>query len=495
MKKNFIALCAVLALTISTAFAQGGDEKKERTNYFMSKPNQNWFINIEGSINWWGGSDKLSFKNEFGDNSHIFNPKDFGFGGSLSFGKWITHKVALRLAYDVHQSKTWLPGNVNKNNDNGYMFNNLTEKDFFTDFDGYDGVNGYADVKFMFHNIHADVMFNLAGVFSGKFNPKRVYTPVLYAGGGLGYVTQNITKKNWYDIVGAGKMENKETGHVYRPNYEFTFNAGFMNVFRLSKSLDLHFDLQYMLTVWGIDSYLKEYNSLVKGKETVSRRIDQNLGAAIGLTWTIGGKQFDSPSACDNSEYEKKNSDLEKDLNECNKNLDECTNNLDECNKSLNESNAAIEEYRKKLVDTDGDGIPDLWDNCPEERGKVENAGCPVREKVSADFDEMINYEVGKADLKPSTYTHLDKLVKILNENPTYMVALDGHTDNTGSDAVNDSLSQKRVDNVKSYLVEKGIDASRITAKGHGSSEPLLPNTSKANRAKNRRTEVRLIHE
>lgn len=483
----------MMALTLSTAFAKGGDENKQRVYYFTSKLNQNWFINIDGSINWWGGSDKLNFNNEFGNNSHIFNAKDFGFGGGLSFGKWITHNLAVRIGYDVYGAKTWLPGSINKGYGNGFMFNDLAEEDFYTDFEGNGaGFNdeGYARVKFTHHNIHADVMLNMIEVFGGDFNPDRVYTPVLFAGGGVGYVSPTLTKDNWYDIVGAKGDKN----------WELTLDAGLMNVFRLSKSVDLHIDLKYMITRWSVDSWEDEYHTFFQNhsdafNENRSRRLDQNLGVNIGLTWTIGGKHFDSTVPCDYTPYEDKIKNLEKDLEDCNKALEECNSNLDDCNKNLNDCNNALDDCNKKLVDTDGDGIPDLWDNCPEERGKLENGGCPIREKVSANFDQMINYEVNKADLKASTYPHLDKLVSILNDNPTYWVTIDGHTDNSGTDEINDPLSQARVDNVKAYLVEKGIDPSRIIARGHGSHQPLVPNTSKENMAKNRRTEVRLAHE
>jgi outer membrane protein OmpA-like peptidoglycan-associated protein len=492
-----------MAFSVNSAFAKGGDgkkEKKERTYYFTSKLSKNWFINIDGSINWWGGSDKLNFNNEFGNNSLIFNAKDFAWGGGLSFGKWITHNLAIRLAYDVNGAKTWLPGSVDKAYGNDFMFNGLSEDDFYyptaaddvaEDFQGdFNEGRGYAKVKFLHHNIHADVMINLAEVFGADFKPDRVYTPILFAGGGVGYVSPMVTKDNWYDVVGAkGKK-----------NWELTLDAGFMNVFRLSKSVDLHFDVKYMITRWSADSWEDEYHvffdSHSDGFDAYrSRRLDQNLGVNVGLTWTIGGKQFESAIACDYTPYEDRIKELEKDLEDCNKNLDECNKNAENCNKNLNDCNNALEDCNKKLVDTDGDGIPDLWDACPEERGKIENGGCPVREKVSANFDQMINYETNKSDLKPSTYPHLDKLVTILNENPTYWVTIDGHTDNAGSDEINDPLSQARVDNVKGYLIEKGIDPSRIIARGHGSHEPLVPNTSKANMAKNRRTEVRLAHE
>ncbi len=140
--------------------------------------------------------------------------------------------------------------------------------------------------------------------------------------------------------------------------------------------------------------------------------------------------------------------------------------------------------------DRDGDGVPDKTDKCPDEPGKPENDGCPVYEKVS--FSKHINFEVNKSTLTQSSYKWIDKLYDIMVADSTCWVKLDGHTDNTGTDAINDPLSQARVDVIKDYLIQKGIAPNRIKAVGHGSHEPLVPNTSKANRAKNRRTEINI---
>lgn len=140
--------------------------------------------------------------------------------------------------------------------------------------------------------------------------------------------------------------------------------------------------------------------------------------------------------------------------------------------------------------DRDGDGVPDKTDKCPDEPGKPENDGCPIYEKVS--FSKHINFEVNKSNLTADSYKWIDKLYDIMVADSTCWVKLDGHTDNSGNDAINDPLSQARVDVIKDYLVQKGIDPKRIVAKGHGSHEPLVPNTSKANKAKNRRTEINI---
>lgn len=142
--------------------------------------------------------------------------------------------------------------------------------------------------------------------------------------------------------------------------------------------------------------------------------------------------------------------------------------------------------------DTDSDGIQDSEDECPEEPGLPENNGCPIYEKV--EFATNIGFETGKAILTQESYPYLDQLVQLLNDNPDCWVKLDGHTDSTGSDAVNIKLSQKRVDSIRDYLTDKGINPNRIVAKGHGSSKPIAPNDTAEGRALNRRVEINLAH-
>lgn len=142
--------------------------------------------------------------------------------------------------------------------------------------------------------------------------------------------------------------------------------------------------------------------------------------------------------------------------------------------------------------DTDGDGIQDSEDECPEEPGTPENNGCPIYEKV--EFATHIGFQTGSSKLTAESYPYLDQLVQLMIDNPDCWVKLDGHTDNTGSDAINNKLSQQRVDSIKFYLVDKGINPNRIIARGHGSSKPIAPNDTAEGRAKNRRVEINLAH-
>jgi hypothetical protein len=106
---------------------------------------------------------------------------------------------------------------------------------------------------------------------------------------------------------------------------------------------------------------------------------------------------------------------------------------------------------------------------------------------------EGCNFETGKATLQPEAYEVLDGLVAYMNRKDDEKIELGGHTDNVGSAASNLKLSQDRANAVMDYLISKGIDASRITAKGYGMTVPIASNKTEDGRAQNRRTEVKIL--
>ncbi len=108
---------------------------------------------------------------------------------------------------------------------------------------------------------------------------------------------------------------------------------------------------------------------------------------------------------------------------------------------------------------------------------------------------QNIYFAPGSARLDPSSYPALDQIVQLLKENPTVIVEIQGHTDNTGSLALNMKLSQQRAEAVKRYLVEHGIEEDRLIAKGYGPKKPIAPNDTPENRAKNRRVEIVVLGE
>lgn len=106
-----------------------------------------------------------------------------------------------------------------------------------------------------------------------------------------------------------------------------------------------------------------------------------------------------------------------------------------------------------------------------------------------------IFFEIGKADLNTVASTDLDKLVKYLKDNTTARLEIQGHTDNTGSTTINNRLSQDRAQNVVSFLIRQGVNKSRLSAKGYGSSQPIDTNNTIEGRANNRRVEVKILGE
>ena len=162
-------------------------------------------------------------------------------------------------------------------------------------------------------------------------------------------------------------------------------------------------------------------------------------------------------------------------------------------------------------VDKDSDGLNDADDKCPDQpetkNGYQDDDGCPdeiptALKKFSGSV-QGVNFKSGSAELLPASLKILDAAAKALAEFPNLKVEVGGHTDDVppgkgGAFADNQALSQARADTVKTYLISKGVDEARLTAKGYGDSVPVTaPGKLKggalnAARTKNRRVEFKL---
>ncbi len=147
--------------------------------------------------------------------------------------------------------------------------------------------------------------------------------------------------------------------------------------------------------------------------------------------------------------------------------------------------------------DRDGDGVLDKDDRCPDMKGSVANAGCPevteAVQKALNDYAKTILFDTGKSTIKAQSAKVLNDIVAILKEYPNSKFTVEGHTDSTGSDTLNQRLSDSRANAVKEYLVENGVDAFRLSAMGYGESRPIDSNATRAGRANNRRVEINLV--
>jgi OOP family OmpA-OmpF porin len=179
------------------------------------------------------------------------------------------------------------------------------------------------------------------------------------------------------------------------------------------------------------------------------------------------------------------------DMNGCPKDSDNdgVTDDMDRC------PDVAGIMALKGCPDADGDGVADLDDRCPNVKGNLANKGCP--EITKADIVRItyigskIFFENNSDKLKVASLSQLDELAKILYKYEGASLTIEGHTDSVGADDFNMTLSQKRSDSVKQYLIGKGILDTRLTAVGFGETKPVASNKTSLGKAKNRRVELK----
>lgn len=154
--------------------------------------------------------------------------------------------------------------------------------------------------------------------------------------------------------------------------------------------------------------------------------------------------------------------------------------------------------------DKDGDQLPDNVDKCPDVPGPPDLQGCPppeeeeevVLESERIRINNQILFEFGSDRIDPRSFKLLDEVAVVLTKNPDVgPVLIEGHTDNVGSREANMNLSKRRAGAVVKYLVGKGISQKRLRSEGYGFDKPIATNDTPLGRAKNRRTEFKLVEE
>ena len=142
--------------------------------------------------------------------------------------------------------------------------------------------------------------------------------------------------------------------------------------------------------------------------------------------------------------------------------------------------------------DEDNDGVSDKSDLCPATASgnTVNEVGCAEIQNITL---EGVNFRSGSAQLTAQSLPILDDAATKLNRFPALKIEVAGHTDSAGRAASNQSLSQRRAESVRNYLISKNVNASNLTAKGYGETTPVAVNTTAAGRAQNRRVELKIL--
>ncbi len=146
--------------------------------------------------------------------------------------------------------------------------------------------------------------------------------------------------------------------------------------------------------------------------------------------------------------------------------------------------------------DTDGDGIQDSEDKCPEVFGLIENEGCPkMTEKVKdrlEKIEQLILFETDQDILTEEALISLEEVYSILIQYPNLNIIVEGHTDDTGGVNYNQELSEKRVATVLRFLIKRGISSSKIKSAAYGETRPLRTNSTSEGRRYNRRVQFNI---
>ena len=332
----------------------------------------------------------------------------------------------------------------------------------------------------------------LSGVFTlgtiNWLNKQAVVLPYVSVGGGYMRFHSQVGTES-----GMGYVDQDGAPQTEKPDAASTFYipVGIGAKFNIATGINL--DLSYQANFTG-----HQYFDGTMG----SGSRDRFSGLRAGIEFALGNKSKPQLAVVNAP------AQLAMDLYEQNQALKRQIVQSDE------ENHQAIEGLRGQLEaakkDSDGDGVADIFDKCPntESGVRVDGAGCPLpqpkqiikQEKVVVTqedrkvVDEAIKdleFDLSKATIRASSLPSLDRVAELLI-NKNFSLKLAGHTDNTGSDALNMRLSKERAEAVKAYLVSKGANASRIEAVGYGSSQPIATNATAEGRQQNRRVEFTL---
>jgi outer membrane protein OmpA-like peptidoglycan-associated protein len=135
-------------------------------------------------------------------------------------------------------------------------------------------------------------------------------------------------------------------------------------------------------------------------------------------------------------------------------------------------------------------------DKCPDDKGVSSNSGCPTStDQMEGQVQRIANeihFETNKAELVIASLAKLNELVILLRENPETKIIVSGHTDDVGTEDSNYILSEKRAQSVVNYLMEMGIQKTRMTALAFGEKQLKMNRITQDARANNRRVEIKI---
>lgn len=313
----------------------------------------------------------------------------------------------------------------------------------------------------------------LSGIYS--FFPEKRWTPFLQ--GGLG-AAAGIGSKTWNDL---GARAGLGLDYFVIPDLSLSAVVHYFYTSKIGASTNE----SHSIVPGAALTYYFGCCSECKNKKKAQPAPAAKTAAAPAAVDSDGDGVIDSKDQCPDS---PKGSMV--DANGCPKDSDRdgVADDKDQCPDS---PKGSIVDAKGCPKDSDGDGVTDDEDKCPDtpKGTPVNDKGCPklkASEKVSIELKVL--FDTAKADVKPEYDAEIKRVAEFMANYPETSAEIEGHTDNVGSEAGNVSLSQRRADSVRQYLISKyKVDAKRLTAKGYGPKQPLASNDTPEGRTKNRR--------
>ena len=440
MKKVFITMIAFLAIS-STVMADG---HVDSVRYLTTKAWKNWYISASATCNWWQGSMRApeGFENSY--TAVEWGKPTFGFNAFV--GKWINHKVAVRLGYSntrinsyvygLNPNSTWMnflyDGTFTYEMDeNGHYVLNGSGNPHLISYEGEAVEDKIYRTSMRYHRLQAVFLFSPIDFFQGYYNENRIWTPVLYVSMGGAYTSKDFFAiKTLVDNRRAVKEHaDEQVPELYRTgsNFELALGAGLSNNFRVAKHFDINLDLNWTFQRWTLDSWEHEIGE----GEGWSRpkRFDNMYTASLGLIYYFT-REYDLPVNC--------------------------------CNE--------MDSLKKKLAEFVCPEVPEQ-EPCDT---IVKFVNMQTEDILSYPFSIFFNRDSYQL-MSRRDIVNLREIANVAKENG-YKLKLTGSCDSaTATPAYNQTLSENRCNKIKSELMELGIPADQIIIEPIGGVKQLDP--------------------
>ncbi len=412
-----------------------------------SKRFNDWSISVGAGVPLVQSADLTSIKNGNGKNV-------VGYSAYFSIDKAITHAFGLKLQYDRGETRQgWFNTKTDNATGNGYQDLGARTQ--------YDAISLLGDL-------------NLSNLLR-RVDNHSPYRWALHAYAGVGTLAYRAYLE---DAAGQRLMTEVKP---------FKFNSLFAQAgaglkYKASRRIDIEGRVMYMVT--GDDQFDgggDQYSAINRREDQIS---DNVLNATLGLTLKLGKHQshlfWHDPLQ---EIYYKLDvlADRNQEVEVC-KNGDADNDGVcDDWDRQLDTPAGARVDGAGVALDTDLDGVIDLYDKCVTVPGPVENNGCPTTSTGTVTITddvrvlEGIEFDLNSDRILPSNTPILNNAVNYINSSQGGSYKVVGGTDTRGTDAYNQRLSERRANNVKNFLVQNGVDSGKLQAEGRGEKNLKYP--------------------